>query len=318
MSTLHSAAYGESPAGLWGRHDGYTPGSGVGRSARAGGRSNNIMAQTLRILALVGVFWWCLGCAEQSGVDPSTAYAAIAPLPTTRTLTVDGATRTALVYPGRNALTTPSPLVLVFHGFTGTAEGMAGTSRLQVLWPEATVVYPQGLNVLKPSTGLWAPGWPDAPDKYGDRDLHYVTALLASLAATYRVDARRVYATGFSNGATFSYLLYTQMPGSFTAFAGEAGPATFLDQATTPRPLLTINGEQDEFVYPALTATMLAEFQRANHCGPSTTSWDFNPAFSVYTPTDAGGQPLVWFRHPGGHEWISGSGEAMVAFFQEH
>jgi poly(3-hydroxybutyrate) depolymerase len=124
-------------------------------------------------------------------------------------------------------------------------------------------------------------------------------------------------APGFSNGATFSYLLYTQMPQAFAAFAGEAGPATFLAQATTPRPLLTINGEADAYVYPALADTMLAEFQRANHCGPSTFAWPFNAAFTVYAPADDG-QPLVWRRHAGGHTWLSGSSEAMVAFFQEH
>src|SRR5439155_13383806 len=62
-----------------------------------------------------------------------------------RTLVVDGVTRSFYVDPGKDAATTPSPLVFVFHGYGGswsrvTAYGIARA------WPEATVVYPQGVK----------------------------------------------------------------------------------------------------------------------------------------------------------------------------
>ncbi len=52
-------------------------------------------------------------------------------LPVTEKIFVDGVWRTALVYPGQQAQHTPSPLVLVFHGFTGTAYGMAKIAKIQ-------------------------------------------------------------------------------------------------------------------------------------------------------------------------------------------
>jgi len=59
------------------------------------------------------------------------------------TLTLDGISRNALVDPGREATTTPSPLLFVFHGATQTAQDMT-TLGLSKAWPEATIVYLNG------------------------------------------------------------------------------------------------------------------------------------------------------------------------------
>src|SRR4051794_1539044 len=62
-----------------------------------------------------------------------------------RSVVVDGVTRTFLVDPGKEAATTPSPLVLVFHGYGGSSSDAAGLG-IAKAWPEATVVYPQGVK----------------------------------------------------------------------------------------------------------------------------------------------------------------------------
>ncbi|MEI6518710.1 MAG: hypothetical protein WCO98_01490 [bacterium] len=240
------------------------------------------------------------------------------------TMTVDGFTRTALVSTGHSD---NPPLLLVFHGFGGYASSMESLTKFHQLWPEATVVYPQGLDVVKPSIQYWAPGWPDYPDEYKtadainqyhDRDIHFIDALLTLMRNKYQIDQNHVYATGFSNGATFSYLLYTLRPGIFNAFAGLAGPATFLNYAFTSRPVLTINGTNDAYVPADLAASMKAEFMRVNQCSSTSASWQFNSAYSIYNPAVPSGEPLVWYQPNSGHTWISGASEAMIAFFKAH
>ncbi len=264
---------------------------------------------TMTVAHLAGCGGRALSLVPLGEAEPPTQ-------PYTAQLTVDGAARTALVYPPTARAVAP-PLLLAFHGFTGNADGMASMTRFHERWPEALVVYPQGLDVVKPSINFWAPGWPDYPGKYDDRDVHFIDALLDQLIAIHHVDPTRVYATGFSNGATFTYLLYTQRPTRFAAFAGASGPATFLEQAAVPRPLLTINGDGDVYVPPALAATMRAEWLRANRCDPDTLPWTQDAAYTLYPPAD-GGQPLVWRQHASGHTWIPGATDAMVAFFREH
>ena len=46
---------------------------------------------------------------------------------------------------------------------------------------------------------------------------------LASLRHTYNIDDDRIYATGFSNGGMFTYLLWAKRPNVFAAFAPVAG-----------------------------------------------------------------------------------------------
>jgi len=236
-------------------------------------------------------------------------------------LMVNGVKRWALVYPGKDAFTTPAPVVFSFHGFTGHATDL--TMKMHERWPEATVVYPQGMDVLKPSTGQWFPGWPDKvgnPDKYGNRDLHFVDRLLAEMPQILAVDTNRIYATGFSNGATFCYVLLTQRPTPFAAIAGVSGPATFLGSATVAKPLMTVNGLKDNFVYPELADTMQQEFMRINHSSPTPVEWQ--PGYTIYPPADSSGAPFVWSRPDVAHgmppEMVKGIAEHIVLFFKEH
>ena len=59
--------------------------------------------------------------------------------------------------------------------------------------------------------------------EYQDRDLKLVDAALAWVHAKYTVDDDRIYATGFSNGAMFTYLLWAERPAVFAAYGPVAG-----------------------------------------------------------------------------------------------
>jgi polyhydroxybutyrate depolymerase len=134
-----------------------------------------------------------------------------------RTLRVDGVERIYFLFvPSSHRRTASSALVLVFHGGGGRAQGLARhTGFSAVAEREGFVVaYPQGLGRR----------WNDGRG-YGTPhdDVGFVRALLDTLQRELGIDPRRIYATGISNGAMFSYRLACDLPGVFAAIAPVAG-----------------------------------------------------------------------------------------------
>jgi polyhydroxybutyrate depolymerase len=142
--------------------------------------------------------------------------------PVPRHWDVDGVRREALVViPEATADDQPAPVVFVFHGHGGTSRQAARSFGLHTHWPEAIVVYPQGL----PTPGrLTDPegkrnGWQHAAGEQEDRDLKFFDAMLASLKSEHEIDEARIYSTGHSNGGGFTYLLWASRPDVFAAVA---------------------------------------------------------------------------------------------------
>jgi polyhydroxybutyrate depolymerase len=139
------------------------------------------------------------------------------PVEQRRTLRVDGVERGYLLYLPSSHRQAPSPaLVLVFHGGGGQAQGFARHTGFSALAQREgfVVAYPQGLERR----------WNDGRG-YGTPhdDVGFVRALLDTLQRELGVDPRRVYATGISNGAMFSYRLACDLPGVLAAIAPVAG-----------------------------------------------------------------------------------------------
>jgi polyhydroxybutyrate depolymerase len=80
-------------------------------------------------------------------------------------------------------------------------------------------------------------------------DVAFIGALLDDLATVLRVDARRVYATGMSNGAVMVYRLAAELSDRIAAVAPVAG--TMGTETCAPRrpvSVLYFHGTEDEFV----------------------------------------------------------------------
>ena len=103
--------------------------------------------------------------------------------PARREWTVDGVVREALVCVPATAGTNASAVVFAFHGHGGSMNNAARMFGYHTLWPEAIVVYMQGLNTpgrLTDPEGK-RPGWQKDAGDQGDRDLRFFDAVLASL-----------------------------------------------------------------------------------------------------------------------------------------
>ena len=132
-------------------------------------------------------------------------------------LKVDGVDREALVYAPKSAATAPTPVVFVFHGHGGSSQQVTRSIPMHREWPEAISVYMQGLNTPGGATDQEGRqhGWQHGVDDQQGRDLKYFDAMLAHLKETYKVDEKRIFATGHSNGGGFTYLLWETRPVRF-------------------------------------------------------------------------------------------------------
>ena len=252
-------------------------------------------------------------CPLTIAILGSTAFGA-EPAPTK--WAVDGIEREALVYLPVSASKSKSPVIFAFHGHGGNMYFAARGMALQNYWPEAIVVYPQGLptpGIIMDREGK-KPGWQREAGQEHDRDLKFVDAILASLREKYSIDENRVYASGFSNGGLFTYLLLSQRPNVFAAFA--PGGAVLLPQVplTQARPVLHYGGQSDQlarFEKQQATIDQVRKFngcaEKGESCGASCTIYRSSKGAAVET-----------FIHPYGHFYPPAVTQIIVKFFKEH
>jgi polyhydroxybutyrate depolymerase len=166
---------------------------------------------------------------------PRPAHAQ-APAETRHTLTVDGVSRSYLLYlPVGHRAGRALPLVLVFHGGGVRARSMAAHTGLTAVAEREgfAVAYPEGLDRR----------WNDGRG-YGAAhdDVAFVRALLDTIARQAVIDSTRVYATGISNGAMFAYRLACDLPGVLAAIAPVAGavPTALAERCAGARPTAVV------------------------------------------------------------------------------
>ena len=236
---------------------------------------------------------------------------------TRREWTVDGVIREALISIPPKAKTDATPVVFGFHGHGGNMNNAARMYHLHTLWPEAIVVYPQGLNTPGQLTDPEGkkPGWQSGVGDLGDRDLKCFDAMLASLQADFKVDAKRIYSTGHSNGGGFSYLLWMARGEKFAAFAPSAAAAFKNREMLKPKPMLHIAGENDPLVKFAWQKDTIEAVRKLNQCGDGE-AWDSIPGCTLY-PSKIG-TPVVTFIHPGTHNYATEAPALIVKFFKQH
>ncbi|MGH7499482.1 MAG: extracellular catalytic domain type 1 short-chain-length polyhydroxyalkanoate depolymerase [Gemmatimonadales bacterium] len=160
-------------------------------------------------------------------------------------LAVDGVNRTYLLYvPSTYHPSHPTSLVLVFHGAGASPRSMARHTGFSALAEREgfVVAYPAGLGRR----------WNDGRGYGTHDDVAFVRALLDTLSRQLAIDPKRIYATGISNGAMFSYRLACDLPGVFAAIAPVAGamPDALLPACAhgTPVALAAFQGTADPLV----------------------------------------------------------------------
>ena len=209
--------------------------------------SSRIQRVTQRLALLGGLFLTGIGVRSLRAQlnEKNTVYA--------------GTTRTWYEHvPASYDGSRPVPLVLALHGINGSGDQFAPASE----W--MTVADSAGFIVVFPTGGLTVGtnfGWNafvydgKAPDDAG-----FLLALIQGLQKTYRIDATRIYMTGFSNGggmaSTFAELHASILAGIAPVSGGWRASFGMADPVVTPDapiPVWIRRGASENFQNGSLT-----------------------------------------------------------------
>jgi polyhydroxybutyrate depolymerase len=259
----------------------------------------------------------------------SLAAVPLGPGDHTRSLEVDQRTRTYLLHvPKSYDGSKPYPVVLAFHGGGSNAEQMVRFCGLNDKADEAgfLVVYPNGTG-RRERLLTWNGGncCGYAMLQKVD-DVAFVRALLDNLGKLVRVNPKRVYATGMSNGAILTYRLASELSNRIAAVAPVAGP---MGAATChpkrPVPVLHFHGTADEFAPfqggkgpKSLSGTnfysvdhSIRAWVKANACAQEPTTVQLpdkakdgtRVTRKTYGPGRTGDEVVLVVIEGGGHTW---------------
>ena len=169
-----------------------------------------------------------------------------------RTIIVDGLQRQYIIHlpPGFHMLK-KMPLLFALHGGGGTAKSAVSFYNLEALADKNNfiVVYPDAVNKA------WSiPGMATRVKDYDTvvNDLHFMNVLLDTMISIYKGDSQKVFLTGISRGAMFSYYLADAMNERITAIAAVSGGISQMQLPAysfkKPISVLMINGTKDPLV----------------------------------------------------------------------
>jgi polyhydroxybutyrate depolymerase len=168
-----------------------------------------------------------------------------------RSLVVGGLQRSYVVrLPKGHEQATPLPVVLALHGATMNGPMMAWFSDLNRKADEVgfIAVYPNGTGTHSSFTWNGGNCCGSAMQNRVD-DVAFIHALLDDLIQSYSVDARRIYATGMSNGAGMAYRLAAELSERIAAIAPVSGSVgTEIGQPKCPVSVLHFHGTRDEYI----------------------------------------------------------------------
>jgi polyhydroxybutyrate depolymerase len=258
-----------------------------------------------------------------------TAEPSLTPGDHTRTLEVGGRTRSYLVHvPASYDGATAWPVVLAFHGGGGNARSMARFCGLSQKADEAgfLVVYPNGTGWLENLLTFNGGNCCGYAMRRRVDDVAFTAALLDDLATVARVDAKRVYATGMSNGAIMAYRLASELSERIAAIAPVAGPmGTETCSPKRPVPVIHFHGTHDEFAAfaggPGPKSRSQTDFYSVEHSIKAWVEANGCPAEprvaklpdkqddgttitrKTYGPGKAGSEVVLYVIHNGGHTW---------------
>jgi len=264
----------------------------------------------------------------QPTVEPPTA---IQPVDSERKLTVNGLERTYLLHvPPTLDLRQPAPVVLAFHGLDQEPSDMELMTGFNDIADKASflVVYPRGVE-LSWNVGICC-GF--AATNNID-EIAFVRQILSDLGTISNVDPKRIYATGFSNGAPLVYQLACEMSNTFAGVAPVSGVLLYSPcQPQQPVSLIHIHGLADSSVpydgggdldTPPVEQVINTWVQLDGCTGSPQVDSPINIIkHTVYNPCRAGTAVELYAIESGGHHWVTKpvwpSSQVIWDFFAAH
>jgi len=205
-----------------------------------------------RLLALLGfIILPVIAAIGAWGLWPAaaTSQSVLVPGETTMSITVGGRNRTFLLHvPPSYTGAVPVPLVLDLHGFTSNSSQQAALSGFRGKSNEVgfIVAWPQGVR------DSWnAFGCCGTADFLNIDDPAFLRAVVARISQLGRIDSKRVYITGLSNGGFMTHRMACVAADIFAAAAPVSAPlntSTSVCRPSRPITVVAFHGLNDGIV----------------------------------------------------------------------
>jgi poly(3-hydroxybutyrate) depolymerase len=194
--------------------------------------------------------------AETASADTGEEPDTVGPPPTNGLLLdnvltevdVNGATRSYRLTVPTNQPAGAMPLLIALHGGGGRDDPYPQEEQFHQLAQDEGFIVAHALAELLPGNeGEWILN----TTSNTRQDIDYIEAIIDDIASSHDVDAKRVYATGYSLGSMFSYELACQLGSRFAAIASHAGTMPVTPDACDTQQkaaIMHIHGLDDEII----------------------------------------------------------------------
>lgn len=171
------------------------------------------------------------------------------PQHTRETLKIGNLVREYILYvPSLYDSTKPTPLVIMLHGFGGTALSAAKETQWSSLATRESfiVAYPEATRPdrTKPQSFRQNPqAWNDGSGRFEAAvkdvdDVGFIRAMIDRISEKWNIDANRTFGTGFSNGASMTFRLGDELSHRLAAIAPVSG--TCWSEKPTPSEAMSL------------------------------------------------------------------------------
>tara|TARA_Y100000589_G_scaffold297230_1_gene304882 strand:- start:3462 stop:4334 length:873 start_codon:yes stop_codon:yes gene_type:complete len=280
------------------------------------------------ILVIISISFLCLNCKKFKEANKN---------PNIQSLNHNGVIREYLTFiPSNYKDTQAVPVVLNFHGFGGNISDYSTYASMERIadLENFILVYPQGTDMDEFSH--WNPSLPGSDNKSSADDFGFIEMLIEKLSADYSIDAKRIYACGFSNGGMMSFGLVNHKSDLIAAVACVSGSMLETDNTPNhPKPVLMIHGTSDGVIpyignndYTSVESTL--SFWRNFNSTDSTpysntiTTGGNSIEYTSYSNGNNGVSVEHYKINQGGHEWFNlnyegkNTGELIWNFFSKY
>ena len=237
--------------------------------------------------------------------------------PESRSWDINGTERHAIVHAPTKEDPAGSPLLLVFHGISGTARCNHSPTR-----GTSTNTGPKRLSYT-------CRGCPYQPEKIQTANVPAgrvspaacaIATLNSSMPSSpiskrITISIENEYTPwAFLAAAAFTFLLWSQRPGTFAAFAPCAAPLPKKLKLRIPRPVFIVAGKADKFATIQGEEATIERLRQLN--GASADGKQIDEGVTYYSSTkDA---PVATLIHAGAHRLPKQAPKLNVDFFRVH
>lgn len=239
------------------------------------------------------------------------------------TITVDGISRSYLInLPPNYYDSSGFSLVIAMHGGGGSAQQFEKSSRLSDKANASgfMVVYPNGTGLIQTWNAGSCCGY--AVTNRVD-DVKFISSLIDQLISTYKINPKKIYATGHSNGGMMCYRLACKLANKIAAIAPNS--STMVETApcnpSRPVPILHMHSKLDQNVnykggigigisgvyYPPVDS-VLNVFSLINKCSNPSQVVISNPLYTFTKWSSCTNNVTIqyYLTNDGGHAWPGG------------